>query len=477
MDSDINSLDMDRESVVIDLLEGRTEINSNDDNSSLLFERTESSRAEKRIREVDEEEVWTEVGRRGKVVVRSASDDDMTRVPEEQIEISITSKKEKLPKQIGLARILKQENILDIIRVRYINAYKVILKFSKNESAEKLMQCKFFIDKEYRCQKTFEVGISYGVIRDIDLEMTESEILQDLTSTTPILNVKRLKRRNFDNGGFEDSECVKVCFKGSSLPSYIYTYGTRIKVDPFVFPVTQCSRCWRFGHNYKECSQNKIICPKCGKFHNNCETTAFKCVNCKGKHMALAKVCPVYIKEKKIRELMAEYNCTYKRALTMYVQPSPQYERHQEETPQENLIMTTQSGNHITYAEVLKTTAEVYREQDTIINSNTSVPKTKKKKAGKDQEKVQSEEEYILELDSDVDLEIQEREDAQQREKFNKFDMQQLIKKIKDIIFMKRINFTKKLKCCVKVLYYWFMDSFVEYISEWSNFKNLFQNG
>ncbi|CAH0722374.1 unnamed protein product, partial [Brenthis ino] len=137
---------MDRDCEVIDLLEERAEINSNDDNSlslyenSLsLYERTERSRAEKRSRVVDEEEVWTEVGRRGKVVARSASDDDMTRVPEEQIEISMTSKKEKLPKQLGLARILKQENILDIIRVRYINAYKVMLKFSKNESAEKLM--------------------------------------------------------------------------------------------------------------------------------------------------------------------------------------------------------------------------------------------------------------------------------------------------------------------------------------------------
>ncbi|CAH0729195.1 unnamed protein product, partial [Brenthis ino] len=127
MDSDINSLDMDRDCEVIDLLEERAEINSNDDNSLSLYERTERSRAEKRIRVVDEEEVWTEVGRRGKVVARSASDDDMTRVPEEQIEISMTSKKEKLPKQLGLARILKQENILDIIRVR-ISGYNIVRK-------------------------------------------------------------------------------------------------------------------------------------------------------------------------------------------------------------------------------------------------------------------------------------------------------------------------------------------------------------
>jgi hypothetical protein len=39
--------------------------------------------------------------------------------------------------------------------------------------------------------------------------------------------------------------------------------------------------------------------------------------------MAMAKVCPVYIKERKLRELMTEFNCSYKRALTLYVPPSP----------------------------------------------------------------------------------------------------------------------------------------------------------
>lgn len=31
----------------------------------------------------------------------------------------------------------------------------------------------------------------------------------------------------------------------------------------------------------------------------------------------------MFIKEKKIRELMTEFNCTYKRALNLYVPPSP----------------------------------------------------------------------------------------------------------------------------------------------------------
>lgn len=39
--------------------------------------------------------------------------------------------------------------------------------------------------------------------------------------------------------------------------------------------------------------------------------------------MALQKVCPVYKKERRLREIMSEFNCTYRKALSVYVPPSP----------------------------------------------------------------------------------------------------------------------------------------------------------
>ncbi|CAG4931650.1 unnamed protein product [Parnassius apollo] len=42
-----------------------------------------------------------------------------------------------------------------------------------------------------------------------------------------------------------------------------------------------------------------------------------------GKHVAMAKICPVFLKKKRIRELMAEFNCSYKKDLMLYVPPSP----------------------------------------------------------------------------------------------------------------------------------------------------------
>ncbi|CAG4982966.1 unnamed protein product [Parnassius apollo] len=37
----------------------------------------------------------------------------------------------------------------------------------------------------------------------------------------------------------------------------------------------------------------------------------------------MAKICTVFLKEKRIRDLMAEFNCSYKKALMLYVPPSP----------------------------------------------------------------------------------------------------------------------------------------------------------
>ncbi|CAH2097922.1 unnamed protein product [Euphydryas editha] len=278
-------------------------------------------RPAKRNREINHEEVWSTVVRKSKRYGRSGND-DTTGIPEDKIEVSITCK-EPLPKQFGLAKMLRVENIKNVIKVKYINSFKALIHFSDEASAECLLQSKKFKENGITCQRTLEINQSYGVIKDIDLNLEEEEIMQEMSSQTAILGVKRLKRKNTNDGHWEPSESVRICFKGSSLPAYVYIFDTRVNVSPYTFPVTQCSRCWRFGHSIKFCPSLKIICPKCTKGHSNCETTLFKCNNCHGRHMAMAKICPVFIKEKRIREIMAEFNCSYKRALTVYVPQSP----------------------------------------------------------------------------------------------------------------------------------------------------------
>ncbi|CAG4974653.1 unnamed protein product [Parnassius apollo] len=59
------------------------------------------------------------------------------------IEICITSK-EKFPKQFALAKLFKNQK-LNIVRVKYINSYKIILELYGEKDADLLIQCDHLI--------------------------------------------------------------------------------------------------------------------------------------------------------------------------------------------------------------------------------------------------------------------------------------------------------------------------------------------
>lgn len=224
-----------------------------------------------------------------------------------------------LPKQIGLAMLLKAEGITNATQIKYKSPYRVVITFEKKEEADNLVLNKTFMDSGYRCYLTNEVGVTYGVVKYLELDVKEADLMESLQCDQKILSVKRLNRMS-EEGEWVSSETVRFGFKGSTLPPYVFGYGCRFKVDPYTFPVTQCASCWKFGHLTRTCPTKKTSCPKCGGRHTNCETTDYRCINCKGKHMALSKSCPVFLKEREIRSIMCHENCTYKHALAKYLQ-------------------------------------------------------------------------------------------------------------------------------------------------------------
>lgn len=81
---------------------------------------------------------------------------------------------------------------------------------------------------------------SYGIIKDIDLDISEEEICKTSSCKYEIFNVRRMKRR-MESGGWGPSEGVRICFKSNKLPKYVVAFSCRIKVEPFIFAVHQCS--------------------------------------------------------------------------------------------------------------------------------------------------------------------------------------------------------------------------------------------
>lgn len=235
----------------------------------------------------------------------------------ETCEISITSS-EPLPKQMALAKLLRSLSIQDITKIKYKSSYKVMLTFENKEKANLLLQCEELQKRGFKCQKTDEMDIRYGIVKKVDLDIIEEELQKTFESEYEIISVWRLKRQTTE-GTWVESETVRLCFKGSIIPPYVVAYGCRFIVEPYIFPVSQCSGCWRYGHRVKFCPIKKIFCPKCGSNHANCETKVFKCINCKGPHMSIEKSkCPAFQKEKGIRVVMRDENYSYKKALEMF---------------------------------------------------------------------------------------------------------------------------------------------------------------
>ncbi|XP_028177425.1 uncharacterized protein LOC114365134 [Ostrinia furnacalis] len=267
--------------------------------------------------ESDDEDFTTVTRRRPKRLHRSNSSSQpfngSSTSSGDEFQVCITSL-QILPKQMALAKILKAERIDNILRIKYKNPYKVLIQLKNKNQAEILMKCPKLLELGCRCHIISELNISYGVVKGVDLEMDEKELMETFESTVEIISLNRLKRLD-TQGKWVNSETIRIGFKNPILPEYIHAYGCRFKVERYVFPVTQCSGCWKFGHLVKFCPLKKIKCPKCGDNHINCEKKEIKCLNCKGNHIVLDKTCPVFLKEKKIRNIMSEQNLPYKKAL------------------------------------------------------------------------------------------------------------------------------------------------------------------
>ncbi|VVC86926.1 unnamed protein product, partial [Leptidea sinapis] len=271
---------------------------------------------EKRLRsssdDILEEDGFTTVRSKRAVKIAKKSTRDLSLAGNEQENLPTQDEKiivavtgnEILPKQFKFAKILRSENILNITNIRYKSPFKIIIEFEDKKNAQKLIECKKIV--EFRCQLLNEMGLSYGIIRNVDLDICDEEIKGNLESDLEIVSVRRLKRLTITE--WVESETIRIGFRGSVLPTYV-----RMDV------VTQCSGCWKFGHNIRYCPSRKIICPKCTGYHTNCEITVYKCINCKGKHMALDKSYPVFLKEKNIRIIMRDLNYTYQKALSIYL--------------------------------------------------------------------------------------------------------------------------------------------------------------
>lgn len=406
----------------------------------------------------------------------------------ELYDVNVTSI-DPLPKQMALAKLLRGLEIMDIIKIKYKSSYKVLISFENKEKAELLMMNQLFQAKGFKCQGMDDMDSRYGIVRRVDLEIDDEELKKTFVCEYEIISINRLKRQTLD-GKWVDSETVRFCFKGATIPSYVEAYGCRFEVEPYIFPVSQCSGCWRFGHRIKYCPLNKIFCPKCGRNHANCETEQFKCVNCKGDHMSLEKSkCPVFRKEKDIRIIMRDGNHSYKKACQIYEEKSKQDEKDYYVIDLESMEVTEQTASQLEsrkYRDALLSKPEsqmdgVRRDEGNCSAGEGSgvepewppLKKKKKKKANRKNSQNQSEDE--MEIESTVNI----VKETQEKSKKKKFSFVRLYNKLREI-FRSEKSLEEKINKCLFVLFeecYSYVAEFFKLGDYLDKILSIFSNG
>lgn len=184
-----------------------------------------------------------------------------------------------------------------------------------------------------------------GVVRHIHPSLQEEEILNNLQSPAKVLQIRRLNRRVTEDTGvasYKPTASVIVTFEGTALPKKVCLFFTPLEVDVYKYPVTQCLKCLHFGHIARQC-KGKDACSKCSGNHNKsqCTSLEIKCIHCGNKHEALDRTCPEYIRQKRIKEVMAFQNLSFSDAVKL-ANPNQNFSSHPKDFPPLN----TPKANH-----------------------------------------------------------------------------------------------------------------------------------
>lgn len=165
-----------------------------------------------------------------------------------------------------------------------------------------------------------------GVVRMVDTFFTDEYLLNNIESERKVVEVKRVEKKFMENGveKIVKRQVLIVSFMGNALPSCIRINGVNFPVEPYIQPVIQCRKCFRYGHVTKLCKNNEYNCKKCAMIHEQGECDdQTRCIYCKtADHTSISKLCPVYQKQKRIKERMAKQNLSFKEAETIENNPS-----------------------------------------------------------------------------------------------------------------------------------------------------------
>jgi hypothetical protein len=269
---------------------------------------------------------------------------------------------------LTLGKKLFEGKIKGIKEVKHSNRNRVVCTFDSASTANQFVCSNFANDNNsivyipsYQLERV-------GLIRYVDISLSEDEILTNLQNSNgiKIVSVKRITKVIIDSEGqksVKPTSLVSIKFQGKRLPDYVFLFYNRCPVEPYVSNPIICFKCIRFGHTSKNC-KSSLRCPNCSCQHDkqSCDRADNpKCLFCGGPHSSLDRSCPEYGIQKQIKECMAYRNMSYQEAKTFMCPTLPQ---------PKSPPSTTLQNYDISFPQLPKANISIPREKLTIPTQN-----------------------------------------------------------------------------------------------------------
>lgn len=170
------------------------------------------------------------------------------------------------------------------------------------------------------CDVPVRVGLSQfetcrrGVIRDVDLRITDSHIVM-AASEQGVVAAKRLHR---SSQGIETALDLVVLTFRCEVPKTVQIDQAQYPIINYHQKPIQCKKCWGFGHISTDCTAEKTMCGRCGGSECCRTRPCYKqlfCLNCmQDDHGADNVLCVEFLYRVKLLEESASTGISVKEA-------------------------------------------------------------------------------------------------------------------------------------------------------------------
>nr|CAI5820850.1 unnamed protein product [Callosobruchus analis] len=166
-----------------------------------------------------------------------------------------------------------------------------------------------------------------GVVRAVDTTYSEPELIDSIQSDVPIKSIRRMYKviKDGDSRIRVARQMVIISFDSLIIPQHVYMNKIRFAVDQYYSPVLMCYHCLRYGHTSTQC-RSKRKCRSCGADNDQstvCINCNVYCIHCESNsHSSTDKRCPVFLKQKRIKQAMSNMNMSFYEAQKIVENPT-----------------------------------------------------------------------------------------------------------------------------------------------------------